>query len=70
MTMRIGNGQLSSGITQDVIIQYDGTYKVISVMLWAPSDIYNGQTLYCDIEHKQTLGQTLQTVAKQLTVYG
>ncbi|VDH89690.1 Hypothetical predicted protein [Mytilus galloprovincialis] len=68
MTLRIGNSQFSTGITQTSVLQSDKTYTVTSTLSWAPSISKNGQTLYCDVKHQETRGNNLQTVSLQLTV--
>ncbi|CAC5377793.1 unnamed protein product [Mytilus coruscus] len=68
LTMRIGNSQFNTGITQSSVLQSDNTYTVTSALSWAPSISNNGQTLHCDVQHPETRGNNLQTVSLQLTV--
>ncbi|CAC5415121.1 unnamed protein product [Mytilus coruscus] len=68
MTLRVGNSQFSTGITQTSVLKSDKTYTVTSTLSWAPSISNNGQTLYCDVKHPETRGNNLQTVSLQLIV--
>ncbi|CAG2239189.1 HMCN [Mytilus edulis] len=54
MTLRIGNIQLSTDITQSSVLQSDSTHTVTASLSWNPSISNNGQTLYCDVQHPQT----------------
>ncbi|CAC5377805.1 unnamed protein product [Mytilus coruscus] len=70
MTMRIGNSQFSTGIEQTSEQQSDNTLTVTVVLSWAPTIAYNGLTLYCDVKHKETRGEDVQTASLQLIVIG
>ncbi|XP_063420714.1 hemicentin-1-like [Mytilus trossulus] len=68
MTLRIGNSQFSTGITQSSVLQSDSTHTVTVSLSWNPSISNNGQTLFCDVQHSETRGNNLQTASLQLTV--
>ncbi|XP_063416377.1 titin-like [Mytilus trossulus] len=69
MTMRIG-GQVFDNQQLLVNSQYDSdsmSFRVVGVLLWAPNIRDDGQTLYCDVTHTQTLSRS-QSTSLRLTV--
>lgn len=70
MTMRIGNTALSNQLTVSSVLEpSSNTYRVTGTLTWAPTSVNNQQTLFCDVSHPETLGNTPQTVSQPLTVY-
>ncbi|CAC5375676.1 unnamed protein product [Mytilus coruscus] len=69
MTMRIGNSQFSSNqfTTNTQIITSNTTYNVVGTLTYAPTLANNGQTLFCDVRHTDTLTNP-QTVSLELEV--
>ncbi|VDI13507.1 obscurin-RhoGEF [Mytilus galloprovincialis] len=69
MSMRIG-GQVFDDHQLLVNSQYDSdsmSFRVVGILLWAPNIRDDGQTLYCDVTHTQTLSRS-QTTSLRLTV--
>lgn len=69
MSMRIGTTTINSGITYNAV--YDSIqklYKVTGTLVWSPATNNNGDTLFCDVTHTETSGQT-QTDSLDLTIY-
>ncbi|XP_076091547.1 uncharacterized protein LOC143063333 isoform X5 [Mytilus galloprovincialis] len=69
MSMRINNQVFASNVLS-INSQYDTTsrsYRVVGTLNWAPNMGNNGQTMYCDVTHPQTLTSP-QTVSLPLTV--
>ncbi|XP_076091545.1 uncharacterized protein LOC143063333 isoform X3 [Mytilus galloprovincialis] len=69
MSMRINNQVFASNFLS-INSQYDTTsrsYRVVGTLNWAPNMVHNGQTMYCDVTHPQTLTSP-QTVSLPLTV--
>ncbi|XP_052093026.1 titin-like isoform X12 [Mytilus californianus] len=68
MAMRIGNSVFSTELTTNSALVSE-SYTVTGTLSWAPTTANNGQTLFCDVYHPETLGQNNpQTVSKLLTV--
>lgn len=68
MAMRIGNSVFSNELTTNSVLVNE-SYTVTGTLSWAPTTANNGQTLFCDVYHPETLGQNNpQTVSKILTV--
>ena len=71
MTMRIENTQFTTAFTSSSsYIHETKTYTRNYTLKWEPTLSNNGQTLYCDVLHPSTLGNTPQTVSLQLTLKG
>ncbi|XP_063424603.1 hemicentin-1-like isoform X2 [Mytilus trossulus] len=69
MSMRINNQVFASNLLS-INSQYDAnsrSYRVVGTLNWAPNMGNNGQTMYCDVTHPQTLTSP-QTVSLPLTV--
>jgi hypothetical protein len=70
MSLRIGSSVFTNGVSQTSVLEADNSYTVTSILSWAANVNNNGQTLYCDVQHQETLGNTVQTVSLQITVNG
>ncbi|CAC5377795.1 HMCN [Mytilus coruscus] len=68
ITMRIGNIQFSNGSKPSPVLQSDNTYTVTCILSLAPNISFNGQTLFCDVQHSETRGLNYQTVSLPLIV--
>ncbi|XP_076091539.1 uncharacterized protein LOC143063331 isoform X5 [Mytilus galloprovincialis] len=69
MSIRVGNSVFGNEVTFNTVYnQSSKTYRVTGTLLWSPTTTYNGETLYCDVLHPDTLGQAPQTVTLPLTV--
>ncbi|CAG2190166.1 unnamed protein product [Mytilus edulis] len=69
MSIRVGNSVFGNEVTFNTVYnQSSKTYRVTGTLVWSPSTTYNGETLYCDVLHPDTLGQAPQTVTLPLTV--
>ena len=70
MSLRKGNIKFTTGTAQSSVLQSDDTYTVTTVLSWAPDITDNNQFLYCDVQHQQTQGNSLQTTSLLLKVNG
>lgn len=69
MSMRIGDRDITNGfVTNSDFNSVTKLYTVTGTLTWAPSSNNHDETLYCDVTHQETLGQTPQTASLQLTV--
>lgn len=69
MSMRIGNSDITQGFYTNT--EYNAMtkqYMVVGTLEWAPTSTNQGETLFCDVTHQETLGQTPQTASLQLSV--
>ncbi|XP_052093032.1 hemicentin-1-like [Mytilus californianus] len=68
LAMRIGNQLFNNELSTNSLFEsFAGTYRVVGRLTWAPSMGHNGQIIYCDVFHPQTLNNK-QTASLQLTV--
>lgn len=68
LAMRIGNQLFNNELSTNSLFEsFAGTYRVVGRLTWAPSMGHNGQIIYCDVFHPQTLNNK-QTSSLQLTV--
>lgn len=72
MSIRLENSVFTTEVTtKSEYDQTSKTYKVTGTLVWSPDTSNNGQSLYCDVTHPETLGpNNPQTVSLQLTVQG
>lgn len=69
MNLRLGNTPISNGVsTNSVFDQGSKLYTVTSTLSWTPSSNNAGNTLFCDVFHPETLGQTPQTANLPLNI--
>ncbi|VDI12744.1 Hypothetical predicted protein [Mytilus galloprovincialis] len=69
MSIRVGNSVFGNEVTFNTVYDESSkTYRVTGTLVWSPTTTYNGETLYCDVLHPDTLGQAPQTVTLPLTV--
>ncbi|XP_052061299.1 hemicentin-1-like isoform X6 [Mytilus californianus] len=69
MTMRNQNKntQFTSEFTSTSVLDQK-SYDVTGTLTWSPVIVNNGDTICCDVAHTTTLGNTPQTVCRQITV--
>ena len=71
MSIRVGNFVFGNEVTFNTVYDESSkTYRVTGTLVWSPTTTYNGETLYCDVLHPDTLGNSPQTVSLSLTVQG
>ncbi|XP_076091538.1 uncharacterized protein LOC143063331 isoform X4 [Mytilus galloprovincialis] len=69
MSIRVGNSVFGNEVTFNIVYDESSkTYRVTGTLVWSPTTTYNGETLYCDVLHPDTLGNSPQTVSLPLTV--
>lgn len=69
MSMRLGNNAIQDGLVTDSVYNTASKlYTMTGTLTWTPSGNNHEDTLFCDVFHTQTLGQTPQTASLQLLV--
>ncbi|XP_076111874.1 uncharacterized protein LOC143080083 [Mytilus galloprovincialis] len=69
MTMKNKNNntQFTTEFTSSTVLDQK-SYDVTGTLTWSPVIVNNGDTICCDVTHTTTLGNTPQTVCRQITV--
>ncbi|XP_052093012.1 uncharacterized protein LOC127729314 [Mytilus californianus] len=70
MNIRIGNSVFSNEVTVNSVYDDNSkTYALTGTLLWTPTTSSNGEVLYCDVFHPETLGSNNpQTASLSLTI--
>ncbi|XP_052092440.1 cell adhesion molecule DSCAML1-like [Mytilus californianus] len=62
MSIRVDNSVFRNDVTFNTVYDESSkTYRVTGTLVWSPTTTYNGETLYCDVLHPDTLGNSPQT---------
>lgn len=69
LSMRVGSTSITNGfVTNSDYNSVSKLYTMTGTLTWSPASNNNDDTLFCDVFHTQTLGQTPQTASLQLSV--